>query len=400
MEREKLTALVTKAKAGDRKALDDLFTQTYNDVYYFALKTVKDEDMACDITQETFVTVFKTINSLQDPASYVAWCRQITYRHCLHYLGRNREVTVEEEEDGSSIFDTVAEENAEFIPDAALDKEDFRKTVMKMVDSLSAEQRTAILLYYYDELSVREIAQIQGISEGTVKSRLNYGRKAIKASVEDYEKKNGVKLHSFALLPLLLWLFSADAKTRSMPGAKAKAVGKAAASAARKTAKAAGKLWQKILAGIAAMAVAGAGGTAAVVMLTQPWAEDAPHTETQTISGTWTGKGKIIGDPYSYHTFTIQIFQMDETQITGSVTLLFTDGTESSVNFSGTGQKELLWKIPTGRYRYTLELDAPDGLWSTSRFSVSQPELIYDSKDDTVCFEKRLFVMKKMKRQA
>ena len=46
------------------------------------------------------------------------------------------------------------------------------------------------MMYYFDEMSVKQIAEIQGVSEGTVKSRLNYARKAIKKSVESYEKKN------------------------------------------------------------------------------------------------------------------------------------------------------------------------------------------------------------------
>ena len=62
-------------------------------------------------------------------------------------------------------------------------------------------------MYYFDEMSVKQIAEIQGTTEGTVKSRLNYARKAIKASVEEYEKKNGIKLHAIPFLPLLKWVF-------------------------------------------------------------------------------------------------------------------------------------------------------------------------------------------------
>ena len=60
---------------------------------------------------------------------------------------------------------------------------------------------------YFDEISVKEIAEIQGVAEGTVKSRLNYGRKSIKKSVEAYEKQHGIKLHCKGVIPLLLWLF-------------------------------------------------------------------------------------------------------------------------------------------------------------------------------------------------
>lgn len=208
MERKKLIKLVTAAKNNNHKAVDTLFNAYYNDVYYFALKTVKDEETACEVTQDTFVSILKNFKNLKEPAAFVTWMKQIAYNHCARFFQKRKDVLVEEDEDGNTVFDTVMEERAAFVPDEALDQEDFRKTIMVMLDELSPEQRSATMLYYYSEMSVKQIAQIQGVSEGTVKSRLNYARKAVKKSVEDYEKKNDVRLHSVALLPLLFWLFA------------------------------------------------------------------------------------------------------------------------------------------------------------------------------------------------
>ena len=208
MERKKLIKLVTAAQNGDHKAVDTLFNAYYNDVYYFALKTVKDEETACEVTQDTFVSILKNFKDLKEPAAFVTWMKQIAYNHCARFFQKKKDVLVEEDEEGNTVFDALPEERTEFVPDEALDQEDFRKTIMGMLDELSPEQRSATMLYYYSEMSVKQIAQIQGVSEGTVKSRLNYARKAIKKSVEDYEKKNDVKLHSVALLPLLFWLFA------------------------------------------------------------------------------------------------------------------------------------------------------------------------------------------------
>lgn len=207
MERDKLISLVTKAQQGDQDALNDLFNAFYNDVYYFALKTVKDDQIACDVTQETFVEIINTLGKLQEPAAFVKWMKQITYHQCTRYFKKKKDVIVDEDEDGNTIFDTLQEDKAEFIPEEALDKDDFKKTIMSMIDDLSEEQRAALMMFYYDELSIKQIAEIQGTNENTVKSRLNYAKKGIKKSVEDYEKKNGVKLHCVGVLPLLLWLF-------------------------------------------------------------------------------------------------------------------------------------------------------------------------------------------------
>lgn len=233
MEREELIRTVTAAQNGDSEALNTLFNAFYNDVYYFALKTVKDDDLACDITQETFVEIINTLEKLEEPVAFVSWMKKITYHQCTRYFKKKKDVLVDEDEDGNTVFDTLTEERAEFIPDEALDKEDFRQTIMSMIDKLSDEQRAAVMMYYFDELTVKQIAEIQDVSEGTVKSRLSYARKSIKGSVEEYEKKNNIKLHSFAFLPLLLWLFRGYfAETMSAASAQAVAAGVSSATGA------------------------------------------------------------------------------------------------------------------------------------------------------------------------
>ena len=71
MERETLVSLVTAAQSGDSTAMNTLFNEFYDRVYYFALKTVKDESLACDITQETFVEIINTLHKLDEPAAFV-----------------------------------------------------------------------------------------------------------------------------------------------------------------------------------------------------------------------------------------------------------------------------------------------------------------------------------------
>lgn len=297
MERDKLIQLVSAAKSGDSSAMEGLFENFYNDVYYFALKTVKDSDLACDITQETFAVIISTLKDLKEPAAFVTWMKQVTYSQCTRYFRKKKEVLVDEDEDGATVFDTVAEDRTEFIPGEALDQEDFRKTILGMLDTLSEEQRAAVMLYYYDELSVKQIAQIQGVSEGTVKSRLNYARKAIKSSVEDYEKRNGVKLHSVALLPLLYWLFASSRQAMPANAAQAAAAGvsAAASTAAGGTAAAAGAgaaakaavmpLLAKVVAGVAAISVAAGGIGIAVSRNAEP-TEPSPVVSATTMPAT------------------------------------------------------------------------------------------------------------------
>ena len=254
MEREKLISLVSAAQSGDGDAMNELFNAFYNDVYFFALKTCADEDTACEVTQETFIEVINTIGHLQEPAAFVTWMKQITYHQCTRFFKKQKsrgkyETLAEENEDGVSVLDFAAEDRQDFIPDEAVDQKEFRQAILGMLDQLSEEQRSAMMLYYYDELSIKQIAQIQNVSESAVKSRLFYGRKFMKQSVEDYEKKNDIKLHSCGLFPLFIWLFQ---------GGKKMAGGMAAGVAAHVTAAT----------GTAIAITAGASGAAGVAAAT------------------------------------------------------------------------------------------------------------------------------------
>ncbi len=206
MEREKMTALVQAVQQGKPDAAGELYTAFYSDIYYFINKTVQEPSLAEDLTQDTFLEILETIHKLQEPAAFVTWSRQIAYHRCTGHFKKRRELLADETEDGATVFDTVAEEREEFIPDEALDHQELRGIIQSMVNALPEEQCSAVMLRYFDELSVQDIAQIQGVSEGTVKSRLNYGRKAIQRSVERWERSSGVKLRCVGILPLLLWL--------------------------------------------------------------------------------------------------------------------------------------------------------------------------------------------------
>ena len=278
MEKEKLVSLVVAVQQGEEQAATELYNAFHKELYYYICKTADDSALAEDLLQETFIEIFQTIGQLNEPAAFVSWSRQIAYHRCTAYFRKRRELLADEDEDGNSVFDNVQEERAEFIPDEALDKEDLKQTIHAMIATLPMEQRSALLLRYFDELSVKEIADIQGVSEGTVKSRLNYGRKAIQKSVEDYEKKNGIKLHCVAIVPLLLWLFREYAISNGITRG-------AGSAAAAYTAAAAGN------AANAAIAAAETAGAASVAAETA-----AVATETAVATAETAGAASVAAE--------------------------------------------------------------------------------------------------------
>lgn len=216
---QEITHLVAKAQKGNQSALNDLIAQCYGDLYYFAYKTVKNEDLAADITQESCVIILQKLDSLKDPGAFKSWARQIVYRQCTHHFRDTHETQALENEDGETIFDTLADMDTSVMPEAVAEDKAFQKIMQDLLNELPAEQRSALMLYYYEKISVGDIAAIQGVSEGTIKSRLNYGRKAVKGKVQEYEKENDVRLHSTALVPALLYfLFQTGAKEAGKTG--------------------------------------------------------------------------------------------------------------------------------------------------------------------------------------
>ena len=294
VERKKLIAMVRGAQQGDDEAAAELYDNFYSDIYYHIMKTVNHPELAADLTQDTYIEILSTISKLEEPAAFVTWAKQIAYHRCTAYFRKSHELLADEDEDGYSVFDTIEEDRDEFIPGEALDKEDLKKAIHDIINALPPEQRSALLMRYFEEISVKEIAEIQGVTEGTVKSRLNYARKAVKQSVEEYEKKHDIKLHSIGILPLLLWLFGQYQKAGLSfgAGAAATAVGTATAGATG-VAAGTGAAGAATATGAAATA-AGTAGTAAAVGVAGAAAGTAATAATAATAGTAAAVGTAL----------------------------------------------------------------------------------------------------------
>ncbi len=207
MQKERLTVLADQARRGDREALSGLLELCYQDLFYCAYATVKNEDIAADATQESCMEILSTIEKLREPEAFMTWARRIVYHKCArHFRQTQMEVPIAENEDGESILDRLPDENPQNMPEQLWEDREFRLLMQQLLEELPEAQRSALMYYYYERLSVGQIAEIQDTTEGTVKSRLNYGRKAMKEKVERYEKKTGIRLYSISGLPVLLYL--------------------------------------------------------------------------------------------------------------------------------------------------------------------------------------------------
>ncbi|MDY3691882.1 MAG: sigma-70 family RNA polymerase sigma factor [Dysosmobacter sp.] len=211
MEKKDLSEVIKRCQMGERQAQETLVMETQNHIYFHCWKMMKQEDDALDATQEILISMLEGIKNLREPAAFWGWLNQITANRCKNLMTRGpRESQIPEDEEGNSLLDTYESLDEQTVPDKALDNEETRRMVMDLVDALPEAQRLCVLMYYYDEMSVKDIAAALEVSEGTIKSRLNYARKSIKDGVDRYTSQ-GIKLYSFSPLPFLLFFLQKDA---------------------------------------------------------------------------------------------------------------------------------------------------------------------------------------------
>ena len=205
--------LVSSAKSGNKKSFDKLYEITHNDVWYNCLSLLKDEENAKDIMQETYITAFLKLDTLNDEQKFCGWITSIAVNKCKNKLKGKVEYQIDDE-----VLITEAETDELMLPEEYITKTEKRKVLLQiMEDTLSFNQYQTVLMFYFDEMSISEIAQGLEISEGTVKSRLNSSRAKMKTAIEDYEKKSGDKLHGVVVVPFFTTIFKEEAKSLAVP---------------------------------------------------------------------------------------------------------------------------------------------------------------------------------------
>ena len=210
---KKIKELVSSAKSGNKKSFDKLYELTHNDVWYNCLSLLKDEDNAKDIMQETYITAFLKLDTLKDEEKFCGWVTTIAVNLCKKKLKGKVEYQIDDE-----VLITEAETDELMLPEEYITKTEKRKVLLQiMEDTLSFNQYQTVLMFYFDEMSIAEIAQGLEISEGTVKSRLNSSRAKMKTAIEDYEKKSGDKLHGVVVVPFFTTIFKEEAKSLAVP---------------------------------------------------------------------------------------------------------------------------------------------------------------------------------------
>ena len=173
--------LIERMKHGEDEAFTRIYEKYRELVYRTACLIMGDAAGGEDVAQDTWVQVYLHIGQLHDSSSFRPWMMQILHRAALKVIQKRKwevpdELILEKADSGGSNLD-----GPEY---SFLDKE--RETeILKAIAALKYKQKVVIVLYYYDELSIKEIAAVTGSTEGTVKTRLFAARRKLSKTLEN-----------------------------------------------------------------------------------------------------------------------------------------------------------------------------------------------------------------------
>ena len=277
-----------------QKELEKIYNEGYRAVYWTAMALLKNEADAEDVVQDTFVSFIESYGNIEDTTKVVALLKKIAANKSLNRLKSVRTENVDDE-----VLENLETVPEDFLPDSIVESDAMRRIVMDIIEnSLSEDVRRTIILFYFDEMSTKEISDLLGVPQGTVLWRLNFARKKIKKEVEKYEEESNTKLFGMPL-PFLTKLFTKEAEQvpiKPMPASllhlsASSSIKAASAEAGKKIAteaivKGTGIMIKKVIIGIVAVLIVAGGITAILITTNQKDKKKDKTLKTETTETT------------------------------------------------------------------------------------------------------------------
>ena len=172
------TDLIARMAKGDQRAMPLLFARHRTRVHRFVLRRVRNEGMAEDLVNEIFLAVWQQAGRFEGGSSVTTWMLSIAHNKAVSALRKRRE---DQAEDGAA--EAIADEADS--PETILAKDGKAGVLRACLDRLPDDQRVVMDLVYYHEQSVKEVAEVLGIPENTVKTRMFYARKKLSEMMKE-----------------------------------------------------------------------------------------------------------------------------------------------------------------------------------------------------------------------
>ena len=186
--------LVDHAKSGDTQSFEELVSRYRDRVYARAFSIMRNEDLAIDLSQNAWIKAWQRLEQFHGDASFVTWLNRIITNLCLDELRRQKRLKTDSIEEIQEETGPVENrmEIQDFDPIAKLNQQELRERIDDAMDKLSVNHRTVLLLYEYEQLEYKQIADQMDTTIGTVMSRLFYARKKMASLLGETLKKDGL----------------------------------------------------------------------------------------------------------------------------------------------------------------------------------------------------------------
>jgi RNA polymerase sigma-70 factor (ECF subfamily) len=172
--------LALRCQTGDAGAFEDLIAAMERPLLYYAASLTGSQDSGLDVLQEVWIKAFGGIGKLKNPGALRSWLYSITHGIAVDRIRRN---TSRERAESVELEDFQEAEEPSFAAEDAT-------AIHQALGELGLKHREVLVLHFLEDLSIAEIAKVVGCSEGTVKSRMHYAKRAMKEILSggDYGK--------------------------------------------------------------------------------------------------------------------------------------------------------------------------------------------------------------------
>ncbi|RYM01484.1 RNA polymerase sigma factor SigW [Sporolactobacillus sp. THM7-7] len=178
--------LIKKVKKGNHQAFAELVDKYKNGVYILCLRMVGNRQEAEDLSQETFIRAYHHIDQFDINRKFSTWIFRIATNLSIDWLRKKKpDVSLDAEvpgTDGLALKALLASEEA--LPEELVIQGEMERFIQQEIELLPEKYRTAVVLKYIQDLSLKEISEIMGIPVGTVKTRIHRGREMLRKNMD------------------------------------------------------------------------------------------------------------------------------------------------------------------------------------------------------------------------
>ncbi|MBM3237228.1 sigma-70 family RNA polymerase sigma factor [Candidatus Poribacteria bacterium] len=188
--------LVERFQDGEVEAFDELVIRYQDKIYRLAYSFVHNREDALDLSQEAFLRAFQALGRFERKAAFYSWLYRITTNLCIDFLrnrSRTKSVSLDAEDGGlrskllnSYLPNGLIRGYKQYSPTKYVEEKELQQHIINAVSTLSPKQREVFVLRYWDDLQIKEIANVIGRSEGTVKAHLFHAIRNLRKQLAEY----------------------------------------------------------------------------------------------------------------------------------------------------------------------------------------------------------------------